>query len=150
MFSGFLGLYEVAVDEKGRIAIPARFRQTFAEHGDLQLVMTTGPSSCIEIYPAEEFQRVADDIQRLEDRAAAELLQQVFIGFAAEAEIDKQGRVLLPTLLRKRAGLNGTAVVSGRGRRFDVWSAERWNERFGDGPGNAFEQAASAYLQIRR
>ncbi len=149
----FAGSYSLAVDEKGRIAIPARFRQQLAdENGGVPLFITIGPKPCLEIYPAAEFQRLATDIQNLEDRKTADLLKQVFIGFAVETETDKQGRVVLPPLLRKRVQLNGSAMLVGQITRFDVWAEDEWTRRYGEGPDSQLNPAllADAFAALKR
>ncbi|MGH8456502.1 MAG: MraZ C-terminal domain-containing protein, partial [Stenotrophobium sp.] len=67
-----------------------------------------------------------------------------------ETEVDKQGRVLLPPMLRKRARLDGDAVLMGQYTRFDVWAEDLWNERFGDGPGKAPASLDGAFLMLKR
>lgn len=146
----FAGSHQLTIDEKGRLAIPARYRQSLAEQCNSQVVITFGPNPCLEIYPAPTFQRLAQDIQEMEDRKTADLLKQVFIGFAVETEIDKQGRVLLPPMLRKRARLNGSAVMMGQITRFDVWAEELWNERFGDSDSSVIAAAADAFGTLKR
>ncbi|SFF61143.1 MraZ protein [Fontimonas thermophila] len=144
----FKGTHHLAVDDKGRVAIPARFRQTLAEQCDSQLVITVGPNPCLEIYPLPEFERIVRDIEALEDRIQAETLKQWFVGFAVDAEIDKQGRVLLPPTLRQRARIDGAAVLMGQNTRFDLWSEPAWTERFGEGTGQA--PSPEVFRTIRR
>lgn len=129
----FAGSHHIAVDEKGRLAVPARFRQPLIDLCGAQLVLTIGPNPCVEIYPAPEFQRIVRDIQAMDDRGTAEKLKQVFVGFAVETEMDKQGRLLLPPMLRKRARLDGAAVVMGQDTRLDIWATDVWEARFGEG-----------------
>lgn len=69
----------------------------------------------------------------MDDRSTAEKLKQVFVGFAVETAMDAQGRVLLPPMLRRRARLDGNAVLMGQDTRFDLWAADVWEQRFGDG-----------------
>lgn len=128
----FTGSHHLAIDEKGRLAIPARFRQALSEQCDSQLVITLGPNPCLEIYPLPEFERIVHDIQAMEDRDQAETLKQWFVGFAVETEIDKQGRVLLSPMLRRRAQLDGAAVLMGQDSRFDLWPEREWEQRFGE------------------
>ncbi|TJY65153.1 division/cell wall cluster transcriptional repressor MraZ [Sinimarinibacterium sp. CAU 1509] len=128
----FAGSHQLMVDDKGRLAIPARFRQPLSDLCGAQLVITKGPNPCLEIYPAPEFLRIVQDIQAMEDRHTAELLKQVFVGFAVETEMDKQGRVLLPPMLRKRTRLDGAVVLMGQDSRFDVWPQDVWETRFGE------------------
>jgi len=146
----FAGSHELTVDEKGRIAIPARFRQSLADQCASQIFITTGPNPCLEIYPAPVFQRIAEDIQAMEDRDQAELLKQFFIGFAVDTEIDKQGRVLLPPVLRKRVGLDGAAMLVGQYTRFDLWTKAKWDERFGEGPNSIQSSVQDAFRTLKR
>jgi len=146
----FSGSHQLTIDEKGRLAIPARYRQELADSCNSQLVITRGPNPCLEIYPAHEFRRVADEIESMEDREIAELLKSVFVGLACETEIDKQGRVLLPPLLRRYARFNGSGVLMGQNRRFDLWPEDAWNERFGDGAGSILPGIASAFRTLKR
>lgn len=146
----FAGSHQLTIDEKGRLAIPARYRQELAESCNSQLVITRGPNPCLEIYPAHEFRRVADEIEAMENRETAELLKSVFVGLACETEIDKQGRVLLPPLLRRYARFNGSGVLMGQIRRFDLWPEEIWNERFGEGEGSIVPGIADAFRTLKR
>ena len=135
----FTGSYPLSVDDKGRIAIPARVRQQLSEGHGPQLFMTRGPDRSIEIYPAATFQALALQIQELADRKAAELLKKIFIGHATDVEIDKQGRVLLPSMLREHARIEADACLVGQITRLDVWAAELWKgEGEADGLSDAF------------
>lgn len=146
----FAGSHQLSVDDKGRIAIPARFRQLLAEQCDSQIYITMGTNPCLEIYPAPKFLELAADIQALENRRAAEILKQRFIGLATDAEIDKQGRVLLPPVLRRRAQLNGSAMLMGQITRLDIWAEEVWNAHFGDGGGAVTAEVIDAFDLIKR
>lgn len=145
----FKGVHHLAVDDKGRLAIPARFRLLLADKCESQLVITVGPNPCLEIYPLPEFTRIVNDIQLMEDRAQAETLKQWFVGFAVDTEIDKQGRVLLPPMLRKRARLDGAAVLMGQDSRFDLWSEHEWEQRFGEDV-DRMPSLQDAFRTIRR
>ncbi|HVT34720.1 MAG TPA: hypothetical protein VHE37_04030, partial [Nevskiaceae bacterium] len=74
----FAGSHQLTVDEKGRLAIPSRFRAPLAERCQSQLVITMGHESCLEIYPAPEFARIASDIDNMDNRDHAELLKRAF------------------------------------------------------------------------
>lgn len=145
----FAGSHQLSVDDKGRLAIPARFRVALAEQCDSQLVITRGPNPCLEIYPLPEFQRIVRDIQQMEDRNVAEAVKQFFVGFAVETEIDKQGRVLLSPMLRKYVPLEGPAVLMGQDTRFDLWSQAQWDARFGEGS-NLQASLGDAFRTLRR
>lgn len=145
----FAGSHQLSVDDKGRIAIPARFRVSLAEICDSQLVITRGPNPCLEIYPLPEFERIVRDIQQMEDRQVAETLKQVFVGFAVETEIDKAGRVLLSPMLRRYVPLEDAAVLMGQDTRFDLWSQTQWDARFGEGS-DLQASLADAFRTLRR
>ena len=117
----FSGSYSLSVDEKGRLAIPARLRQQLAEAFGTQVYMTIGAQACIEIYPASKFRDIEGQIQAMEDQEAAGNLKLLFIGRAVDAEIDKQGRVTLPPVLRQETEISGKVWLVGMGARFDVW-----------------------------
>jgi MraZ protein len=122
----FTGSHQLTVDDKGRLAIPARLRQQLADAHGPQLFMTRGPDPSIEIYPAATFHALAEQIQGLADRKAAELLKKIFIGHATDAEIDKQGRILLPAVLREHARIKTDARLVGQITRVDVWAEDLW------------------------
>src|ERR1700740_853317 len=96
----FAGSHQLSIDDKGRLAIPARFR---AQLDGSNVFITRAHKPCVEIYPAAEFHRLAEQIESFDDRVKADLLKEIFIGHAVETEVDKQGRVLLPQLLRRYA-----------------------------------------------
>ena len=128
----FAGSHQLTIDDKGRLAIPARFRQRFSEQSGMQVVITKGPDQCLEIYPLPEFQRITQQIDEMDDREDAELLKFAFVGLAVEAEIDKQGRVSLPAMLRRQAELESSAVLVGQINRLDLWSESLWSQKFSE------------------
>lgn len=121
----FTGEHPLTIDDKGRLAVPARFRQQIAESQGVQLyavpITTPDKPPHLEVYPAAEFKRLADLIQNHSDRRKAEQLKRGFIGPAVMSEIDAQGRIMLPLKLREEARLNGRVTVVGQITRFDVW-----------------------------
>jgi MraZ protein len=141
----FAGSHQLSIDDKGRLAIPARFR---AQLDGANVFITRAHKPCLEIYPAAEFHRLAEQIENLDDRRHADLLKEIFVGHAVETDVDKQGRVLLPQLLRKYAGLDGTVMVVGQIKRFDVWSESGWSKKFGGAP--SAEGLADAFALLKR
>ena len=146
----FSGSYELSVDEKGRIAVPARYRAELAESCNSQLVVTQGPDDPLEIFPAPDFVKLAETIRDMDDRVVAEELMNRFIGLAVETEIDKQGRMLLPPLLRKRARLNGSVVLVGKIARFELWSRELWSQHFEDDSDARAAVRRDAFRNLKR
>ena len=146
----FLGSHQLTVDEKGRLAIPARIRTQLADSHGLQVVITMGARTSLEIYPAIEFKSIAEQIQNLEDREAAELLKLAFVGRAVETEIDKQGRVMLPQFLRKQAQLESGVVLVGQINRLELWAQAIWDEMFNEGPNSVRPALAAAFRHLKR
>ena len=119
----FLGEYEHTVDDKGRMAIPAKFRAGLAEG----LVVTRGFDQNLLVYPMTVWRELAVRINALPmAQPAARNLRRLLFGSAADVEIDKQGRILLPANLREYAGITGEAVVAGLDTFIEIWSNERW------------------------
>lgn len=124
----FLGTYEPRLDDKGRLILPARFREELAEG----LVITKGHERCLYVWPVAEFERVAEQLGRapVASGTARDVLR-VFYAGAADAIPDKQGRVLVPQPLRDYAGLdrdNRACVVLGGNTRVELWAAAAWHE----------------------
>lgn len=146
----FSGSTELSVDEKGRIAVPARYRAELAETCNFQVVVTQGPEDPLEIYPAPVFQRHAKAIQEMDDRVAAEELLNRFIGLAIHTEVDKQGRLLVPPSLRRRAKLDGTVMLVGKIERFELWSLDLWSKHFDDESAERIAQRKAAFWNLKR
>jgi MraZ protein len=121
----FLGEFVHTIDEKGRLIIPAKFRDELAEG----LVVTRGIDRCLAIYPMEEWRRLAEQVSALPmtDRLARAFRRLVFAN-ASDAVLDKQGRVLVPPRLREYADLNGEAIVTGLNTYVEVWNPDAWGE----------------------
>ena len=122
----FLGHYQHSVDEKGRLIIPARFREllvggAFITQGFDRCLMVMTTSYFEEVYRRINAMNIADPTARL--------LRRLFLANAYPVEVDKVGRVLLPGNLREAALLDGEAVVAGQGEYFEVWSPAEWNEQ---------------------
>lgn len=143
----FTGSHLLTIDDKGRLAIPARFRQRLTEKFGPQIFITRSYQPCIEIYPAATFNEVVEQIDQLADRKKADIATRAFIGHAEEAEIDKQGRVLLPQLLRKLAHLDVRAVAVGQLRRIEIWSEDIWTEKASAATG---DELADSFASLKR
>ncbi len=121
----FLGTHEHAIDEKGRLAIPARFRAELAGG----MVLTRGFDRCLLIFPLPFWSELTRRVSALslvdED---ARMLRRLLFASASEQEMDRQGRILLPQSLREVASLTEQAVLVGLDTYIEVWSPERWRE----------------------
>lgn len=119
----FLGEYEHNIDQKGRIAIPARLREAFA-HG---IVLSRGFEKCIVVYPLSEWNKVAEKLAALPvTQSKVRRINRSTFANAFQLDLDGQGRVLVPTPLREYASINGDAVVVGVNNYLEIWSRDNW------------------------
>ena len=117
------------MDAKGRIAVPARYRQTLQELCDGRLVITLDRSGCLLLYPEPEWLEVESQLRKLPSTSVnARTLQRVMVGHATELELDKQGRVLLPPVLREAADLDRHVMLVGQLNKFELWNETAWTE----------------------
>lgn len=123
------GRYEHAVDEKGRTSVPARFRDAMTTNGDSHLVLTTGLDPCLVAYPMREWLAFEERLSKLPQfDASVAMLRRIYVSSAVECELDRSGRVLVPTNLRKHAGLDRDALWAGMGKHAEIWSLERFEQ----------------------
>jgi MraZ protein len=120
----FLGTYAPKLDEKGRIILPAKFRDELADG----LVMTRGQEHCVYVFSEHEFESLHEKIRQapVTSKQARDYLR-VFLSGADSETPDKQNRVTVPTQLREYAGLERDLVVIGAGSRAEIWDAGAWN-----------------------
>jgi len=120
-----LGEYKHSIDEKGRIAVPAKFRPNV--HAGA--VITRGLDRCLFVFTATEWEALVRKITALPlAQAGARAFSRLMLAGAADVELDGQGRILIPEHLRTYAGLSKNAIVAGVYSRMEIWDAEKWNE----------------------
>lgn len=138
----FLGTHQPRLDDKGRMILPAKFRERLASG----LVVTRGQERCLYVFPMEEFMRVADDLRAapVTSKAVRDYLR-VFLSGASDEIPDKQGRVTIPANLREYAGLNRECTVIGAGSRLEVWDTAAW-EAYLTGTEQAFADQAEEVI----
>ncbi len=125
----FRGASQIALDSKGRIAIPKRYRESLASRADGHLVATVG-RECLPIYPLPDWEEVERKLMALPNiNPAARRLQRIMMGYAKDLKMDPQGRVLLPKELRETANLDEPkrVVLVGQGNKFELWDEGIWN-----------------------
>ena len=121
----FIGEYEHSVDEKGRVLVPSKFRAKLGE----KVVITKGLESCLYIYTMEEWTKFEEKLSSLPFSSKdARNFTRFFLAGAEECEIDKQGRVLLPSNLRTYASLEKAITSIGVSNRIEIWNTESWNK----------------------
>jgi MraZ protein len=126
----FLGANALTLDAKGRMAIPAKYRDALSPAGQTRLVLTINPrDACLWLYPEAIWTPIAEQIAALpplkpENRA----LQRLLLGSACALEIDAQGRIAVSNELRAHAGLTKKMMLIGLGRKFELWDSAAWAE----------------------
>jgi len=125
----FRGINNIALDAKGRMAIPARYRDRLMEISGGRMVVTVDREKCLLAYPLPEWEIIENQLVNLPSlNKQARLLQRLLIGHATETELDSQGRILLPAMLREYAGMDKKIVLIGQGKKFEIWYEQTWND----------------------
>ena len=123
----FRGINNISVDAKGRMALPGRYRERLLEICGGRLVVTVDQDHCLLVYPLAEWEVIESKLIALPSlNKQARLLQRLLIGHATELEMDAQGRILLPAILRDFAGLKKKAVLIGQGKKLEIWDEDTW------------------------
>jgi len=119
----FMGEYNHTVDAKGRLIVPSKFREQLGD----EFVVTKGLDGCLFVYENTEWKILEEKLKKLPlTNANARKINRFFLAGAALCEVDKQGRILLPAVLREFAGIGKDAVMVGVGNRIEIWSKESW------------------------
>jgi len=125
----FRGINNIAVDAKGRMALPARYRERLLEACGGRLIVTVDQDHCLLVYPLPEWEIIEEKLNNLPSlNKQSRLLQRLLIGYATDLEMDGQGRILLPAMLREYAGLKKKAVLIGQGKKLEIWDEDTWVE----------------------
>ena len=119
----FMGEYNHTIDAKGRLIIPAKFREVLGD----EFVVTNGMDGCLFVFDNSEWQAFAEKLRSLPmiDKEVRQFTR-FFLAGAASVEVDKQGRILIPSVLREFADITKDAVLIGVGNRIEIWSKDRW------------------------
>lgn len=125
MFMGFMGTHYPRLDEKGRLFLPAKFRDELADG----LVITKGQERCLYVFPVAEFMRITEALRSAPIGAkAVRDYGRILFASAYDQVPDKQGRLTIPPNLREYAGLTRDCVVIGANTRVEIWDAQAWEE----------------------
>lgn len=125
----FRGVTALTLDAKGRMAMPARYRDLLLERAGGNLVITIHTDDrCLWIYPQPEWEEIEAKIAALPAfNPMTTKLRRLLVGYATDTEMDGAGRILLAPTLREYAGLDRKLVLVGQGKKFELWDEERWN-----------------------
>src|SRR5262244_4646344 len=120
----FLGTHSPRLDDKGRMFLPAKYREDLADG----VVITKGQERCLYVFPAEEFARITEALRSAPVTAkAVRDYSRVFFASASDEVPDKQGRITVPPALRAYAGLQRDCVVIGANTRLEIWDSAAWD-----------------------
>lgn len=121
----FIGEYSHTLDEKGRLAVPKKFRQALGKGA----VVTRGLDNCLFLYTKSEWTKLAEKLANLPfAQANTRAFGRLMLAGAMDVEIDKQGRIILPEYLRIFSGLKKNIIVAGLYNRLEIWDQEKWRE----------------------
>ncbi len=125
----FMGEYNHTIDTKGRLIVPSKFREQLGD----EFVVTKGMDGCLFVYANEDWSAFEQKLTSLPlINKEARKFARFFLAGAAQVEVDKQGRILLPANLREFAGLEKDVVLVGVGSRIEIWSRENWENMDAD------------------
>ena len=121
----FMGEYNHTIDAKGRLIVPSKFREALGD----TFVVTKGLDGCLFVYDNKEWNAFEEKLKSLPlTNKEARQFVRFFLAGAAEVEVDKQGRILIPNVLREFAGLAKDVALVGVGSRIEIWSRERFED----------------------
>ncbi|MBI5974525.1 division/cell wall cluster transcriptional repressor MraZ [Staphylococcus canis] len=140
----FMGEYENKLDAKGRMIVPAKFRQQLNE----RFIITRGLDKCLFGYTIEEWQTIEEKLKTLPmTKRDARKFTRMFFSGATEVELDKQGRINIPSTLRQYANLDKDCTVIGVSNRIEIWDRAAWNDFYDESEDN-FEEIAEDLIDF--
>lgn len=140
----FTGEYQHSLDEKGRLSMPAKFREVLGE----RFMVTKGLDSCLFVYPQSEWRILEDKLKNLPfTNKDARAFARLFFAGASECEVDRQGRILIIGNLRDYASLAKDVVIIGVGTRIEIWSKEAW-EGYSQNTQSNYEELAEKIMEL--
>ncbi len=124
----FRGVANLNLDSKGRLAMPAKYRDALLSRSEGRLIVTADPSKCLLIYPFPDWEPIEQKLNGLSSfNPQTRALQRLVVGMASDTEMDGAGRILLSAPLRQFAGLDKNVVLVGQGGKFELWDEDQWN-----------------------
>ena len=138
----FIGEYHHTIDEKGRIIIPAKFREELGN----SFIITRGIENCLFVYPMQAWEKITDKLEKLPfTKKDARQFIRFFLSGATTAEFDKQGRVNITSPLISQAKLEKECIIIGTGDRLEIWSEKDWNDFFESASNNMSDIAENLF-----
>ncbi|HDL04802.1 MAG TPA: division/cell wall cluster transcriptional repressor MraZ [candidate division Zixibacteria bacterium] len=149
---GFYGRYNVLMDGKGRIALPAKFRPSTASEKDAdgQFMLTKGLDGCLALYPEKEWQLIQERLNTLDfTRKDYRYFSRLLYSVAVPIKLDRQGRLLIPSHLQEQAGLEREILIIGANRWIELWEPDRY-EQYLSQYGQSYEDVAERLFDVNR
>ena len=121
----FLGEYSYTIDDKKRLAVPAKFRESLGK----KVIITRGLDNCLFLYPQKEWKELAEKLSKLPlSQSDARGFARIMLAGAMEVSLDKLGRILVPDYLKRYAGLSKRVIIAGLYNRIEIWDEDSWRE----------------------
>lgn len=131
LMSSFYGEYQYAVDPKNRVFIPAKFRDELKKEKGKNFMITIGLDNCLYVFLPSVWNELIKnnmEIFRADNREEERAFKRFFFSNAVEAQVDEQGRILIPANHRNYAGIKKDVFIIGVGNKMEIWSKEKWEE----------------------
>ena len=142
----FYGEFEHTLDRKGRLIVPAKFRQALKDHHVSSLFLTRGLDGCLFLFPESEWRLVESRFKQIPfTKAEGRKFNRMFFSGASEVQVDGLGRILVPKTLKDFAAIKDDVVIVGVSSRIEVWSKERW-QAFYETSRQSFEEVAERVM----
>lgn len=142
----FYGEYEHTIDRKGRLIIPAKFREALKAHHVKSLFLTRGLDGCLFVFPESEWRQAESRFRQIPfTKGEGRKFNRLFFSGASEVAVDRLGRLLIPKTLKDFAQINQEVVVVGVSSRMEVWSKEKWHA-FYENSRQGFEEVAERVM----
>jgi len=144
----FYGEYIHTIDRKGRLILPARFRDVAKEHGIEKFFLTRGLDKCIFMFSDDEWRSQEQKFRNMSfTKQEARSFNRMFFSGAAEIIPDRQGRFIVPPYLKDFAGIKIDTIIIGISNRIEVWDAQTWKEFYSNSRGS-FEEIAEKIIDV--
>jgi MraZ protein len=142
----FYGEFEHAIDKKGRIIVPSKFRDSLKEYDVQKLYITRGLDKCLFLFTENEWKSQESKFRSLSfTKAEARRFNRLYFAGASQIECDKQGRILMPKYLKDYAGIKRDIMIVGVSNRIEIWAREAWLEYYNSSK-DSFEDIAEKLI----
>ncbi len=143
----FYGEFSHSLDKKSRLIVPAKFRETFQENYIEKLIITRGLDKCLFVFTEDEWKTQETKFKSMSfTKRESRKFNRLFFGSACEMEIDKQGRILLPSYLKLYAEIKREVVILGISNRIEIWAKDKWEEFYAETK-ESFEEIAEGLME---